>query len=148
MNTPVGKVLKSKGSEVYTVAPATTVAAAVVEMNHEEIGALLVVEYGRLVGIFTERDVLTRVVALNRNPQTTLVSAVMTPDPITITSATTFEEALCHQSGRHFRHLPVVEGDRIIGMISCRDMLQWMADVNSARAEKLEEFIESGGCVG
>jgi len=146
MNTPIGKVLKSKGSEVYTVTPNTTVAEAVEEMNRQEVGAMIVVDRAEVIGIFTERDVLTRVVALDRNPKTTRVAEVMTPHPVTIQSSNTVEEAMCHQTGRHFRHLPVMDGNRVIGMISCRDMLQWMAETSTERAEKLEEYIESGGC--
>lgn len=147
MNAPISEVLECKGSDVYAVTPNTTVAEAVRQMNSREIGAVVVIEHGELIGIFTERDVLTRIVAGERNPSTTLVSEVMTPKPVTISPDITISEVLSEHSGRHYRHLPVVAAGRIVGMISCRDVLRWMADDSTERAEKLEEYIESGGCV-
>ncbi len=147
MNAPISEVLENKGSDVYSVTPSTTVAEAVRQMNRYEIGAVVVIENTMLVGIFTERDVLTRVVAADKNPLITCVSEVMTPNPVTISSATTVSEVLDEHSGKHYRHLPVVDSGRIVGMISCRDVLRWMASDSTERAEKLEEYIESGGCV-
>jgi CBS domain-containing protein len=104
-------------------------------------------EGGVLVGIFTERDVLMRVVAAERDPKTTPVAHVMTRSPITIPSSMTVEEVMDLHSGKHFRHLPVVENGRVIGMISVRDILRWLAEANSKKADQLEDFIESGNCV-
>lgn len=147
MKSFVKDILESKGSEVYAVAPNTTVEDAVMRMNRYEIGAVVVVDQGEVVGIFTERDVLTRVVAGERNPATTFVSNVMTSNPVTITPHTTIEEVMSDHLGEHYRHLPVMEGGRIVGLISGRDILRWMAAESAERAEKLEEYIESGNCV-
>jgi CBS domain-containing protein len=147
MKSFVRDILESKGSEVYAVAPNTTVEDAVMRMNRYEIGAVVVVDRGAVVGIFTERDVLTRVVAGERNPATTFVSNVMTSNPVTITPNTTIEEVMSDHLGEHYRHLPVMEGGRIVGLISGRDILRWMAAESAERAEKLEEYIESGNCV-
>src|SRR4051812_5535218 len=84
MNTPVAVLLSRKGSNVQTAAPSDTVADAVRVMNEKKIGSLVVVEGSRVVGIFTERDVLSRVVAAERDPCVTRVSAVMTPSVATI----------------------------------------------------------------
>jgi CBS domain-containing protein len=147
MNAPVSILLESKSTTVFSVSVTVTVAEAVQEMNRRKIGSVLVMEGGVLVGIFTERDVLMRVVAADRDPKTTPVAHVMTRSPVTIHSSMTIEEVMDLHSGKHFRHLPVVENGRVIGIISVRDILRWLAEANSKKADQLEDFIESGKCV-
>ena len=147
MNAPVSTLLESKSTTVFSVPVTVTVSEAVQEMNRRKIGSVLVMEGGVLVGIFTERDVLMRVVAADRDPKTTPVTHVMTRSPVTIHSSMTIEEVMDMHSGKHFRHLPVVENGRVIGMISVRDILRWLSDANSRKADQLEDFIESGRCV-
>jgi len=147
MNAPVSTLLESKSTTVFSVPVTVTVSEAVQEMNRRKIGSVLVMEGGVLVGIFTERDVLMRVVAADRDPKTTPVAHVMTRSPVTIPSSMTIEEVMDLHSGKHFRHLPVVENGRVIGMISVRDILRWLAEANSKKADQLEDFIESGRCV-
>lgn len=134
MNAPVSALLESKGFDVRTVPATATVLDAVQEMINARIGSVLVVEDERLVGIFTERDVLVRVVGARRDPATTLVSFVMTQDPVSIDSSTTLEEILETHGGKEFRHLPVVDEGRIVGMISFRDVLRWMTRANNVGA--------------
>jgi CBS domain-containing protein len=147
MNAPVSTLLESKSTTVFSVPVTVTVSEAVQEMNRRKIGSVLVMEGGVLVGIFTERDVLMRVVAADRDPKNTPVAHVMTRSPVTIPSSMTIEEVMDMHSGKHFRHLPVVENGRVIGMISVRDILRWLAEANSKKADQLEDFIESGNCV-
>ena len=147
MNAPVSTLLESKSTTVFSVPVTVTVSEAVQEMNRRKIGSVLVMEGGVLVGIFTERDVLMRVVAADRDPKTTPVAHVMTRSPVTIHSSMTIEEVMDLHSGKHFRHLPVVENGRVISMISVRDILRWLSDANSRKADQLEDFIESGRCV-
>jgi CBS domain-containing protein len=147
MNAPVSTLLESKSTTVFSVPVTVTVSEAVQEMNRRKIGSVLVMEGGVLVGIFTERDVLMRVVAADRDPKTTPVAHVMTRSPVTIHSSMTIEEVMDLHSGKHFRHLPVVENGRVIGMISVRDILRWLSEANSKKADQLEDFIESGRCV-
>lgn len=92
-------------------------------MKQHNVGALLVVDGSRLVGIFTERDALFRVLAEGRNPQTTRVVEVMTPQPQTIHPDEPFLQALRVMHEGRFRHLPVVEFERPLGMVSVRDAL-------------------------
>ncbi len=109
----------------------TTVQAAAELMARKKAGAVLVVDDGRLVGIVTERDVVFRVVAQRRDPQSTLLAQVMTPDPITVGPHELFGQALHLMHSNHFRHLPVVEDGEPIGIVSAR----------SALDPDLEEFI-------
>jgi CBS domain-containing protein len=112
-----------EGQTPVTVLKTATVAEAARTMKQHNIGALLVVDGPRLCGIFTERDALFRVVAEGRDPATTQVSQVMTPQPQTIHPDKPFLHALRIMHVGHFRHLPVVEDGRPLGMVSSRDAL-------------------------
>lgn len=135
MNSPISALLDSKESAIHTVPPHATVFEAVQKMVEARIGAVLVVDEGRLVGIFSERDVLVRVVSLHRDPLTTPVAHVMTIDPITIDASTPVEDVLDQHSGKEFRHLPVMEEGQLIGMVSVRDLLRWVAQSNNAQVD-------------
>ncbi|MBS0326599.1 MAG: CBS domain-containing protein [Proteobacteria bacterium] len=111
------------GQTLVTVSGATTVADAARTMKRRNVGALLVVEGTRLVGIFTERDALFRVLAEGRSPALTRVEDVMTAQPQTIHPDEPFVRALRTMHEGKFRHLPVVEFERPLGMVSMRDAL-------------------------
>jgi signal-transduction protein with cAMP-binding, CBS, and nucleotidyltransferase domain len=106
-----------------TVPSKTTVEAAARLMKKKKVGALMVVDDAKLVGIFTERDALFRVLAENRDPHTTKVATVMTPDPRSIHPDKPFGNALFMMYEGGFRHVPVVENGRALGMVSARDAL-------------------------
>jgi signal-transduction protein with cAMP-binding, CBS, and nucleotidyltransferase domain len=106
-----------------TVPSKTTVEAAARLMKKKNVGALMVVDDAKLVGIFTERDALFRVLAENRDPHTTKVATVMTPDPRSIHPDKPFGNALFMMYEGGFRHVPVVENGRPLGMVSARDAL-------------------------
>ena len=118
---PVRVIIEDQ--QPVTASPATTVAAAARLMKEHRIGALLVVDQGRLAGIFTERDALFRVVAEGRDPGKTRVGEVMTANPRTITPDRPFGHALHLMYEGEFRHVPVVENGRPLGMVSARDAL-------------------------
>jgi len=126
MLTPIRDLMKSKGQALHTVTPSEPVSIAVRKMTESEIGALPVIENGKLVGIFSERDVLHRIVDQGLNPDKTPVSQVMTASPKSIASSQNVAEAMKIMSKGRFRHLPVVDGDIVVGMISIRDAMQWV----------------------
>lgn len=107
---------------LYFLEPENSVADAVALMSEQHIGAVMVVRSGGLVGIFTERDVVTRVVHPGRDPQRTPLGEVMTEKPKTIAPRTTAGEALELMSRLGCRHLPVVDDHEIVGMVSVRDL--------------------------
>ena len=111
------------GQPPATAAKTVTVLEAALLMKEQDKGALLVVEGSRLIGIFTERDALFRVVAAGRDPATTKLSEVMTPQPQTISPGEPFVNALRIMHKHGFRHLPVVEHGRPLGVVSARDAL-------------------------
>ena len=128
-STPVRELMEPR--KLLLAAPETTVREAARSMARRTVGAVLVVQDDRLLGIFTERDVVFRVVARGLDPTKLTISEVMTADPKTITGDKSFGHAmlLMHENG--FRHLPVVENGRPIGIVSSR----------SALDPDLEEFV-------
>ena len=108
MNTSISTLLASKGGALRTVPSTVTVAEAVQEMNRHKIGAILVMQDEKLTGIFTERDVLTRVVAGSLDPKTTPITKVMSSDVLTIAPDATVQQVMDLFADRRCRHLPVV----------------------------------------
>ena len=108
---------------IVTAPSKTTVEAAARLMRKHKVGAIMVVDDARLVGIFTERDALFRVLADDKNPHTTRLSSVMTPGPRTIEPDKPFTNALLMMYEGGFRHVPVCENGRLLGMVSARDAL-------------------------
>lgn len=144
MKTPVGMLLDRKGSTVYSVAPSASVADAVHVMNQYKVGSLIVMEDERVVGMFTERDVLTRIVAAGRNPQSTRVHEVMTGKVVTITPETTVEQVMDIFATKRCRHLPVIAETQLLGLISIGDVSRWLVDSHRAEAEHLRQYIAGG----
>jgi CBS domain-containing protein len=139
----VGELLATKGHEVATIAPSATVLEATQQMNARRIGAVVVVEGDQLVGIFSERDVLTRVVAAGRDPATTRVAEVMTREVLTCTPDITLEECRKIFTERRIRHLPVVEGGKLVGIITTGDILAHEVREHEKTIQHLENYIRT-----
>ncbi len=144
MNTPITAILDRKGRHVYAVSPTMTVSDAVAEMNRHRVGSVMVLDAGRLVGIFTERDVLRRVVGAGVDPRRALVADVMTAGVITISPDTSLEDTMVLFTEKRCRHLPVIENGNLVGTISIGDITRWMADSHRAEAEHLKNYIAGG----
>ncbi len=110
------------GQDPVTVPRSAIVREAVQMMAKRRIGAIMIVEDDKLLGIFTERDAMVRIVAENRDPDTTMIGEVMTPNPQTIKASDSVVLALDLMSQRGFRHLPVMEGGKLYGIVSIRDL--------------------------
>ena len=119
-------LMAEKGRQIYTIKAGASVYDAVYEMNHNRVGAVLVMDGERPVGIFTERDVLSRVVYTNLNPEVTRVVDVMTTDPVIADLGMLVGDAMALMTKRRFRHLPVREDGRVIGMVSIGDLIRWV----------------------
>src|ERR671923_1236888 len=113
--------------EVLTVAPEDTLGETATKMVDRGVGSVVVSDFGRIIGILTERDVL-RAVADRTHPSQARVREWMTVDPVTATEATHASEAARIMLENNFRHLPVVEGSRAVGIVSIRDVAQWIAE--------------------
>jgi CBS domain-containing protein len=144
MNAPITAILDRKGRTVFSVSPTMSVAEAVAEMNRHRVGSVLVLDGGKLVGIFTERDVLRRVVGAGIDPKRSCVSEVMTTGVITISPEATVDETMVLFTEKRCRHLPVLDNGKLVGTISIGDITRWIADGHRAEAEHLKNYITSG----
>ena len=137
----VGHILKEKGHAVYTTAPKDSVLHAVETMCGKKVGSLLVSEGGAPVGIITERDLMTDVVLARRDPATTRVEDVMATDVVCVDPSTPTEEAMAIMTERRCRHLPVVEGSKIVGVISIGDLVRWVSRNQEFEIRMLTDYI-------
>ena len=137
----VQHVLAEKDSRVYSTSPATSVLEAIAKMNQHKIGALVVMQDQKVVGMFTERDVLRRVVGDMRNPADTAVAEVMTTDVVCVGPQADLDEVSEIMRERRIRHVPVCDGEKLLGMISIGDVNALHASNQQAHIHYLSEYI-------
>ena len=137
----VRDVLRGKGEDVYSVGPLATVIDAVNVMNDHHVGSVLVVEAGYPVGIFSERDVLVRVVAATRDPRQTLVRDVMTTRLHTATPDDSLLDVMRLMTERRCRHVPVMEGDSLVGLVSIGDLTKAIQHNLRQEVQDLSSYI-------
>lgn len=131
------------GRQVYTVEDTASVLAAAQQMKQHNIGALPVVRAGRLVGIFSERDLMKRVVAEQRDPATTKVAEVMTPNPRVVGPEESFATCLKMMKEHGFRHVPVWDGHELKGLVSLRDVLLREVEEKDGEVQMMRAYIHS-----
>jgi len=141
MKTTLKSILEEKGPVVHTTTPEATVLEAVRAMNDRCIGSLLVTDGGRVVGIFTERDVLRRVVDAGRDPKTTKVAEVMSREMVAIHPEATVEETMAVMTEKRVRHLPVMRGEELLGMVSIGDLTRWVSRLQQHHIKDLVDYI-------
>ncbi len=141
MNTALDKVLEQKGRQVYVTSPSQTVLDAIKSMQEKQVGALIVLDGGKPVGVFTERDVLNRVVACESNPAETTVADVMTKNLVVVNPDTTVQQAMAIVTEKRCRHLPVMDGDALVGVVSSGDLTYWVVKSQSFEIESLVRYI-------
>lgn len=129
--------------ETYTVNAEETVLAAARFMVERNIGAVPVLQRGELAGIFSERDIMKRVLAAGRDPKTTQVAEVMTRDPKTVAPGESLENCMLLMREHGFRHLPVCEGKRLVGLVSLRDLLLRDLTEKDAEVKMMRSYIHS-----
>ncbi len=138
----IKNVLKDKTrNAIFSVKSDATVLEALQQMAEKNIGAVLVIDEGQLVGIFSERDYARKVILLGRSSNQTLIKDVMTSKLITVSSEQKLEEAMIIMSEKHIRHLPIVDEGELIGIISINDVVTSIIKDQKARIESLESYI-------
>ena len=140
MQSSLENILSHKGGAVFRISPDVTVSEAAQKMVDKNIGALVVTDGENIVGICTERDLLVKVLNSGLDPNSTHVSQVMTPDPVCVNAFLTVESAMHVMSEKRFRHLPVLEGDSLVGLISIGDLARWLV---RSRKEHLDDVIRA-----
>jgi CBS domain-containing protein len=137
--TPLNQIFK-KGEAIHSVGPDTLVTECVRLMTASKIGALIVMDGERLIGIFTERDALNKVLAGGLDPRNTKVSAVMTKDPYCIHPTTTVDDAMKLISKRRFRHLPIVDNGKVLAVVSSGDLTHWLVQDRMGEVQELVDL--------
>jgi len=141
MQNTLADVIAVKGSTVHSVAPEATVLDAVRAMNRQKIGALLVQNGTEVVGIFTERDVLCRVLDSERDPEATKVSEVMSTELVAVQPSTRVEEAMAVITEKRCRHLPVLDDGELVGLVSIGDLTRWVSRHQEGHIQDLVNYI-------
>ncbi len=144
MNTSIATLLEGKGRALHAVPTTVTVIEAVQKMNQHKVGAVLVMNGAQLAGIFTERDVMTRVVAASLDPKTTPITRAMSANVLTVAPEATVQEVMDIFAEKRCRHLPVIQDDKLVGLISIGDVSRWVANAHRAEAESLRQYIAGG----
>ncbi len=140
--TTIRQILSRK-PEIFSIPPGATVFDALRLMEEKNIGALLVMEGERLAGIFSERDYARRMILHGRTSKDTPVGEVMTSDVFVIAPDVTSGECMVHMTDRHIRHLPVIEGGRVVGVISIGDVVRAVIEDLRFTIHQLESYIHN-----
>jgi CBS domain-containing protein len=137
----IDSVLKLKGRQVWSVAPSATVYEAIEMMSEKGVGALLVLTEGRLEGIISERDYARKVILHDRSSKHTEVREIMDSPVLTVTPRDTVEECMRLMTEHRTRHLPVVDRERVIGIISIGDLVNWIITAHEETIGQLQSYI-------
>jgi len=137
----VAHILREKGNKVHHTSPEAAVLDAVEKMCAARVGAMLVCEDGVPVGMFTERDLMTRVILARRDPSATRVAEVMSRDLVVIEPTTRAEEAMAIMTEKRFRHLPVLDGGKLVGVLSIGDLVRWLSRNQQFEIHRLTDYI-------
>ncbi len=140
----VDQILQVKGHELWTVDPDTSVYEALKQLAEKNIGALLVRRGESLLGIFSERDYARRVILKGKASKDTRVGEVMTEKPICVGPTDRIEECMALMTNNHIRHLPVLENDRLVGVVSIGDIVKEIIREQKSTISHLENFITGG----
>ena len=141
MNTSIASLLDGKGRALHAVPVNVTVFEAVQKMNQHRIGAVLVMNGESLAGIFTERDVLIRVIAAGLDPRAIPVREVMTAKVLTVEPEATVQQVMEIFADKRCRHLPVVRDGKLLGLVSIGDVSRWLANAHRTEAESLRQYV-------
>lgn len=142
MSTRVSDLVAVKGGRIISIGPDATVFEAIRTMVDHNVGALLVMEGDRIAGIITERDYLRRVALEGRSSRTTLVREIMTTDVVVITPDRDLDEAMAVMTEKRVRHLPVLDGGRLAGIISIGDAVKHLSAARKAEIQYLRDYID------
>jgi CBS domain-containing protein len=143
--TTVRDMIRKKGYQVFSIGPDATVLDALNMMAEHNIGALLVMSDGEMVGIVSERDCVRKVDVMGKNAKETKIKDIMTSNVITLEASHPLEECMSLMIEKNFRHMPVCEGKELLGILSVRDVLKEVIEVQQMMLSELERYITGGG---
>ena len=139
----VQQLLDEKSNQLLTIAPTASVLDALKIMAEKDVGALIVLEEDKLVGIFSERDYARKIILFGKSSHDTAVSEIMTPRVVCVRPSQSADECMSLMTGRRVRHLPVLSEDKVVGVISIGDVVKEMIADQKQTIEQLEQYIKS-----
>ena len=137
----IGEVLGNKGREIWSVSPDTTVYDALRMMADLDIGALLVVKDDRLCGVISEREYARKVILVGKTSRETLVEEIMRGPELAVTPRSTVDDCMRRMTEARVRHLPVLDGDRIVGVVSIGDLVNWIVRAHEGTIQQLQAYV-------
>ena len=140
---PILELLKKRDATTYNLNPEDSVFAALQRLADHNVGAMMVMEGGKLVGVFSERDYTRKIALAGRSSKDTLVANIMTAQVLTVSPKSSTRECMELMSEKKIRHLPVVDGDKVLGMISIRDLMNDIIADHENTISQLESYIKS-----
>ena len=140
-NVTVSSILSSKGSQIWSVKPDTTVFEAITTMAERNVGALLVMDADKLLGVVSERDYTRKVALKGRSSRDTTVREILSAHVVSATPKQTIEDCMRLMTENRVRHLPIVEGDTVVGIVSIGDLVNWTISAQNAAIAQLENYI-------
>ncbi|HNX53169.1 MAG TPA: CBS domain-containing protein [Pontiellaceae bacterium] len=141
----VGKLLETKGKEIISVSPDTVIRDAICKMAEKSAGTALVMDGNKLVGIFSERDIIRKVYLKDKCGKATKVSEIMSTGLTTVKPDTTLESCMEMMTEKRIRHLPVLSGDQVVGVISIGDIVKFMVQEKEFVIKNLQSYISGPG---
>jgi CBS domain-containing protein len=141
-NDTISEILNHKGANAWVISPGATVFDAVQLMSDKNVGALLVTEGDKLVGIISERDYTRKVVLKGKASKETAVREILSGNVIHVSPANTVEECMRLMTDHRIRHLPVLEEGRIVGIVSIGDLVNWIISAQTTRISQLQTYID------
>ena len=141
MQKTVGQLLDAKGTDVWTIGPDATVYEALKQLADKNVGALVVVSDAKVCGIISERDYARRIILMGRDSRETSVADIMTSPVRTVTRDRSVSECMTKITEHHIRHLPVVENDELVGLISVGDVVKAVIAEQAFLIQQLEQYI-------
>ena len=137
----IGTVLRRKPGDLWSITPEATVYEAIELLADKGIGALLVMAEGKLVGILSERDYARKVILKGKASKETRVKEIMTSPVVSVAPSQTVDDGMTLMTAKRIRHLPVVEGETVLGMISIGDLVKWIISEQEVHIQQLENYI-------